>query len=109
MLRRYIPDLGERDHTTYVNNERYQSLREAVNAFLHSEKVELPRCPDTAFEFEQAPKGVPEDFMDSRFDRMEAAAIAFKGPNRESAKISEQVKPEDTPSEPVQTTDNPSQ
>ena len=80
-----------RDPVTYVNKERYQSLREAVNALLHSEKVELPRTPDSAFEFEYAPSGVPDEFTNTIYDRMDAASFASKRPNREAANATEQV------------------
>lgn len=92
----------DRDTVTYVSNEKYQTLREAVNALLHSEQVDLPRCEDSAFEFDSCPSGVPDDFTDTRFDRMEAAATVARKPNREKAHVSEQVKPE-TPETPETT------
>lgn len=96
MKRVYL--LRFRDPVTYVNREKYQSLREAVNALLHSEKVELPRTPDEAFEFDKNPGSDFEDFTDTRFDRMDAAAQASLKPNREAAKSTEQVKtPEPDP------------
>lgn len=88
-MRRY--NLKIRDNVTYVCKERYQSLREAVNAFLHSEKVELPHAPDESFEFSEQPQGVPDDFTDTNFDRMEAAASISKKPNREAAKTGVQA------------------
>lgn len=89
MKRVYL--LRFRDSITYVNREKYQSLREAVNALLHSEKVELPRTPDEAFEFDKNPGSDFEDFTDTKFDRMDAAAQASSKPNREAAKSTEQV------------------
>lgn len=98
-----------RDPVTYVNKERYQSLREAVNALLHSEKVELPRSPDEAFEFEQAPKGVPAEFTDTQYDRMDAAAFASKRPNREAAKATNQVPPTTDPAPDPSTSESTSE
>lgn len=98
-MRRYT--LRFRDPVTYVNKERYQSLREAVNALLHSEKVELPRSPDEAFEFDQNPNGVPEDFTSTKFDRMDAAAEASRRPRRSEANKTASVTPDNPDTAPV--------
>lgn len=78
-----------RDPITYVDRTQYQSLREAVNALLKSEKVELPRAGDENYEFDENPGEVPEDFVDTRLDRMDAAASAQ--PKRQNAKKTEQI------------------
>lgn len=98
-MKRYNIQL--RDQITYVNRERYQTLREAVNALLHSDKVDLPRSPDEAYEFDEAPSGVPDEFTDTNYDRMEAAAFASKSPNREASKATQQVTPPEPDPAPV--------
>lgn len=82
-MRVTVYEIKERDQFTYTAQETYQTLRDAVQAFMRGDNVELPHAEDGAFEFDTAPNGVPDDWTDTNIDRIEFAAANSRRPVRD--------------------------